>query len=166
MSRLRAGWSGFRASFFLFGTTSIPTLRPSQPPVQWLPGTLCLELKWQGHETAHSPASCVEVKNAWSCNSTPPYIKHRENFALSLFSPSTYPVPSVSWTCIQCLEGRKRTLWLGMRVFWDTPLILQLKCHGVFRHSKKRQAECATPHAEWRGHTSCAYNWRTPLTSS
>jgi len=33
-----------------------------------------LGLKWLGHEADHSPSSSIKVKNAWSYNSTPPYV--------------------------------------------------------------------------------------------
>jgi hypothetical protein len=38
---------------FLFTNVSRPALRPTQPPIQWIPGALSLR-------------SSVEVKNAWS----------------------------------------------------------------------------------------------------
>jgi len=51
--------------------TPVHTLRPIQPPVQWVPGVLSLGVKRQGREAEHSPASSVEVKIAWSYTSTP-----------------------------------------------------------------------------------------------
>jgi len=38
------------------------TLGPTQPPIQWVPGTLSLELNWPGREAYHSPLSSLEVK--------------------------------------------------------------------------------------------------------
>jgi len=47
-----------------------PALGPTQPPIQWVRGSL-LELKWLRNEVAHLPPSSTEVKNAWSCTFTP-----------------------------------------------------------------------------------------------
>jgi hypothetical protein len=47
---------------FLFTTASGPALGPTQPPIQWVPGTFSLELKWPGSEADHSPPPSAEVK--------------------------------------------------------------------------------------------------------
>jgi hypothetical protein len=39
-------------------------------------GALSPEVKQPGHEADYSPASSAEVKNAWSCTSTPPLHFH------------------------------------------------------------------------------------------
>jgi hypothetical protein len=63
---------------FLYTTVSIPTL------VQWVPEVLSSVVKWSGREADHLRPSSAEVKNAWSCTSTPQYaftvwclVKHR-----------------------------------------------------------------------------------------
>jgi len=33
-----------------------------------------LGVKWLGREADHPNPSSAEVKNAWTCNSTPPYV--------------------------------------------------------------------------------------------
>jgi hypothetical protein len=60
-------------------------LGPTQPPVQWVPGVLSLEIKQLSHEVDHS-SSNAKVKNAWISLSTPHCIfmawylvKHRDN---------------------------------------------------------------------------------------
>jgi hypothetical protein len=58
---------------FLF-TASRTALGPTQPPIRWVPGALSLGLKRPPRETDHSPSSSAEIKNAWSCTSTPPII--------------------------------------------------------------------------------------------
>jgi hypothetical protein len=58
---------------FLFTTASRPALRPTQPPIQWVPGALSLGLKWPGCEAAPSTPCSTEVKNPWSYTSTPQY---------------------------------------------------------------------------------------------
>jgi hypothetical protein len=67
-------WRGL--GIFLFTTMSRTVLGPTQPPIQWVPGALSLGVKWPGHEADHSPPSSAEVKNAWSCTSTPPICLH------------------------------------------------------------------------------------------
>jgi hypothetical protein len=81
--RLRAGWPGFDSwlgqGYFL-----------TQPPIQWIPGAFVLGVRRPGHEADHSPPPSVEVRNAWSYTSTPPYVfmtwylvKHGGNFTFS-----------------------------------------------------------------------------------
>jgi hypothetical protein len=74
----------------LFTTVSRQALRPTQPPVQWVPGALSLGVKRPGREADHSPPSSAEVKNAWSYTSTPArvftvwcLIKHRDIFTFT-----------------------------------------------------------------------------------
>jgi hypothetical protein len=38
------------------------SLRPTQPPIQWMPGALSLGVKQPGHEADHSPPSSAKVK--------------------------------------------------------------------------------------------------------
>jgi len=59
---------------FLFVTASRPTLNPIQPPIRWVPGDLFLEVKQLEREANPSLSSSTEVKNAWSCTSTPPRV--------------------------------------------------------------------------------------------
>jgi hypothetical protein len=61
---------------FLFITTSRPAPRPTQPPIQWVRGTLSLGVKWPGREADHLPPSSTEVKNAWNYTSAPPIRLH------------------------------------------------------------------------------------------
>jgi hypothetical protein len=85
--------------FFLIATASRALLGQTQPPTQWVPPTISPGVKRPGREADHSPPYSVEVKNAWSCTSTPQYVfmawylikqgtrlhgvmlvKHRDNF--------------------------------------------------------------------------------------
>jgi hypothetical protein len=51
-----------RLGIFLFTTVSRTVLRPTQPPIQWVPGVLSLEVKRPGREADQSPQSSAEVK--------------------------------------------------------------------------------------------------------
>jgi hypothetical protein len=53
-----------------------PAVGPTQPPNLWVSGALSLGVKWPGDEDDHSPLSSAEVKNAWSCTSSPPIRLH------------------------------------------------------------------------------------------
>jgi len=59
--------AGAMKGFFLFATTSRPTLGNTQPcPIQLIRGAHSLGVKWLVHESDHSFTSSAEVKNAWS----------------------------------------------------------------------------------------------------
>jgi hypothetical protein len=47
---------------FLFTAASRTVLVPTQPPIQWVLGTLSLGVKRPGREADHSPPSSAEVK--------------------------------------------------------------------------------------------------------
>jgi hypothetical protein len=57
---------------FRFSTSSRPALRPTQPPIQWVPGALSPGLKRQGREAENSPPTSAEVKKIWIYTSSPP----------------------------------------------------------------------------------------------
>jgi hypothetical protein len=46
---------------------------PTQPPIQWVRGTLSLGVKQPGREADHSPQSSAEAKNVSSYTSTHQY---------------------------------------------------------------------------------------------
>jgi hypothetical protein len=65
-------WSGYglgrssspgRGKIFLFFSSSIPVLEPTQPPIQWVLEALPPGVKQSGREADHSPPSSAEVKN-------------------------------------------------------------------------------------------------------
>jgi hypothetical protein len=47
---------------FLFTTASRSAQGPTQPPIQWVPGSLSLGVERLGREADHSPPSSAEVK--------------------------------------------------------------------------------------------------------
>jgi len=76
-TRLRAGRLGFHCCHgqgFFFATVSRLALRTTQPPIQLVSGKFSPEIKWPGREAGYLPPSSAEVKNAWSCTSTSPYV--------------------------------------------------------------------------------------------
>jgi hypothetical protein len=83
---------------FVFATASRPALGPTQPPVQWIPEVLSLEVKRPAIEAGYSLPSSTKVKNAWSCISIPPirlhdamfsYEKDRDNFTFAFYMGCT-----------------------------------------------------------------------------
>jgi hypothetical protein len=46
----------------------------TQPPIHWVLGALCPEVKQLGHEADHSPPIIAEVKKLWINTSTPPCV--------------------------------------------------------------------------------------------
>jgi hypothetical protein len=58
---------------FLFSKLSRPALGSTQPPIQWVPGTLSPGVKRQGREGDHSLPANAEVKKMRIYTSTPPY---------------------------------------------------------------------------------------------
>jgi hypothetical protein len=70
----RGSITGWDRNLFLFAiAVSRPALGPTQPPVQWVSGTLSPGVKRPEREADHSPSSSEEVKNTWIYTSIPPY---------------------------------------------------------------------------------------------
>jgi hypothetical protein len=75
---------------FLFTTASRAALGPTLPPIQRVPGSLSLGVKWPGRETNHSPPFSAEVKKRmelyFHSPNTPSWcgaqLKHRDDFTL------------------------------------------------------------------------------------
>jgi hypothetical protein len=57
---LRARKMEFRTRVFFAASSQV--LRPTQPPIQWIPGALSLGVKRPGRETDYSHPSSAEVK--------------------------------------------------------------------------------------------------------
>jgi hypothetical protein len=69
----RSEFSPGRVKNFLFSASSRPDLGPTQPPIQWVPGSLSPGIKRQGREADYSPPASAEVMKLWIYTSTPPY---------------------------------------------------------------------------------------------
>jgi hypothetical protein len=67
--------------------SSAPAVKPAQPFIHWVLGFFSGD-KAAGAEVDHSFPSYAEVKNEWSCTSSPPvclYGVHRDSF--TFFTP-------------------------------------------------------------------------------
>jgi hypothetical protein len=71
-------WRGQEIS--LYFTASRLALRPTQPLVQWVPGTLSLGVKRPGREADLPPPSSADVKN---CGAIPPLPKRLHGVVLN-----------------------------------------------------------------------------------
>jgi hypothetical protein len=73
VTTLRAGQSEIRiptkSRDFVFSEISRPAVGFTQPPIQWVPGSLSAALKRPRCEVDHWPSSSVEAKNDWSYTS-------------------------------------------------------------------------------------------------
>jgi hypothetical protein len=56
---------------FFSSTSSRPVLGPTQPPIQWVPGTFSPGVMPPGLEADHSSLTSAEVNNTWIYTSTP-----------------------------------------------------------------------------------------------
>jgi hypothetical protein len=70
-SRDSDGFGSRLCKIFLFSTTYRPTLGPTQPSNQWLPGALSPEVKRQGREADLSHLSNTEFKKG---GAIPPFL--------------------------------------------------------------------------------------------
>jgi len=76
-------------NFFLFVTAFRPALGSTQPPVQLDTAALSPGVKRPACETDNASPSSTEVKNAWSCTSTP-QCAFVENLPLTYKGVHTY----------------------------------------------------------------------------
>jgi hypothetical protein len=69
------------SKIFLFSVTSIPTLGPTQSPIQWVSGggDVSLEVKRLGHEADHSPPTSAQVKYGGAIPPLPGSTQPRED---------------------------------------------------------------------------------------
>jgi hypothetical protein len=63
-----------RVKNILFPTSPRPALGSTQPPIQWVTGSLSPGVKRPGREADHSPPASAEVKKMWIYTSTPSYV--------------------------------------------------------------------------------------------
>jgi len=56
--------TGAMIESFLFSTASRPALGPTQPPIQWVTGTISLGIRQPGNEADHSPPPNANITDA------------------------------------------------------------------------------------------------------
>jgi hypothetical protein len=110
---------------FLFTTTSRLTLGPTQPPIQWVLGTLSLRVKQPGHEADHSPPLMLRSRTHGAIPAILQYIfmtwclvKHRVNFTF-IFYLVFYSCMGVK-LLLSCREEHRfclRTNYLGRYLY-------------------------------------------------
>jgi hypothetical protein len=90
---------------------------PASYPMVKVLRTLSLRVKRLGCEAGHSPPSSAEVKNAWSCTSTPQYVfmagslvKPRDNFTFTFIERSEIGSESVDWIHV----AQDKDQWRGL----------------------------------------------------
>jgi hypothetical protein len=63
-----------RSKIFLLSMSFRPVVGPTQPSIQWIPGTVSPVVKRPGHEADHSSLRSAKVNNTWIYTSTPPNV--------------------------------------------------------------------------------------------
>jgi hypothetical protein len=98
---------------FLFSIASRPTLRPTQPPTQWVWGAVSPGVnpggKWLGLEADHSPHSSAGIKECVELYLHPPKVLMARRLFKS--TATTLPVTLANWTSFRFLS---RTLFHGI----------------------------------------------------
>jgi hypothetical protein len=140
--------------------SSRPAPGPTQPPIQWVPGTPLAGVKRAGREADHPPPTSAEVNKTWVYTSTPPYVfvacaklvKHRDNFTVivfhcntkyilcySIFKDSCRVLSSLNLNCNKsssCLYAHKNGVtFTSMKLRISSPYALmkmQYQCTWVF----------------------------------
>jgi len=92
-----------RLGIFLITIASTPALRPSQPPIQWVPGALSLRVKRLGREADHTPLSSAEVKGVELYIHSPILLHGMELLKTSVLLQIILPAEARS--CLNCGTG-------------------------------------------------------------
>jgi hypothetical protein len=97
----------------LFLTMSYPTLEPTQPSVQWVPGALPHDVKHQGRKSDHSPLPMPSIRIH---GAIPPYL-HKKSLLSFIFRPQS----SLYETSENCIM----VFWQSgcVRVYWYWPIL-------------------------------------------
>jgi hypothetical protein len=75
---------------FVFAIRSRAAMVMTQPPCQWLPGTLTLGVKWLVHEDIHSTPSHIIVSRTWAFTSTFPIFLHSMVLDIGTILPDVF----------------------------------------------------------------------------
>jgi hypothetical protein len=122
---------------FLHTTVSRLALEPTQPPIQWVPGALSMEVKLPGREADHSPPSSAEVKECAQLHLHSPnkpswrgaQSKYRDNFTFTIDLLCVFTVV-VNWEFL--------TACFTFKIMWRIPIKFGIggliwKLSGEFR---------------------------------
>jgi hypothetical protein len=83
-------------------------LRPNQPPIQLLPGTLSTGVGRPECEADHSPLFRIKVKKHWRYTSTHSHDCHamgQLDLLLVSFDSLMFPITAINATVAKCLQG-------------------------------------------------------------
>jgi len=76
-------WQGYKIS--LFSKVPVLGMEPTQPPVQWVVGSLYPGVKQLGHEVRCCPSYSATVKNDWRCTSTATHCLETSSYSCIAF---------------------------------------------------------------------------------
>jgi hypothetical protein len=92
---------------FLFTTATSTALGPTQPPIQWAPGALSLEVQRPGREADDPPPSSAEVKECVELYLHPQYVFMAWCFTFYLlFTPVYDGARLAQWYSAEIQDGR------------------------------------------------------------
>jgi hypothetical protein len=157
---------------FIFSTASRPALGPTQPPIQWVRGTLSLGVKRSGREDDHSPPSSSEVKECVELHLHFPnmlswrgsQLKHRDNCTftsyrlhLQPYSPSRWRryAPPKRWyptTSLYSIIAQKTMTW-GMKVIKCIRLTISMQRNAFmicFKTNDPQVCESGNADIQWQ----------------
>jgi hypothetical protein len=151
---------------FLFTTVSRPSLGPTHPHIQWVPGALSLEIKRPGREADHSLLSSVAVKIATRYTSTPQriFMVYQTKSHAELTSKGKSKVGAHPACCPMCAKGFFR--WGKAAEAWSWPFTSMYgsgqECVELYRHSPNtplwhKEQICYRPALT---HTRITRQWR------
>jgi hypothetical protein len=123
-------------------------LWPTQPPIQWVPGALSLEVKLPGHEVDHSPPSSAAVKEWVELYLHSPILLH----GLVLIKKSTGTTLPFTFTPTPQMI-HKHAIHITLR--WSTFQCLWVIIYFSDSAYSTKPASCVLIHVSWTG------NWRT-----
>jgi hypothetical protein len=106
-----------RGKTLFFSVASLPALRSTQPPIQWVSRALSMEVKWQEREADHSSSSSADIKNGGTIFPLPIrlhdvvlnyIIKYRDNFTIFTKEKKIFSYCMIMWHICSKKELRAR----------------------------------------------------------
>jgi hypothetical protein len=111
---------------FFYCTASRPALRPTQPPIQFVPEALSPGVKGPGREADHSPPTSAEIKNGGAIPPLPPRHDVVLNYLINYVQGNLYLIITTTTTAAAAAAafGRKRQRMQGIIVTTIIPTSL------------------------------------------